>query len=165
MQSDKALVDYHGKPQVEWAAELIAPFCASVHLSVRAGSADTPVAGLPVIVDEHDGAGPIAGIAAAQEAHPDAAWLVVACDLPFLDAATLGHLVSHRDAARIATAYRSAHDGLPEPLCAIWEPSSRAAVRAAIEEIAGGSRSHDTASRQSHSEGRHSHAHHSHAHG
>jgi molybdopterin-guanine dinucleotide biosynthesis protein A len=115
-----------------------------------------------VIVDEHDDAGPIAGIAAAQTAHPAAAWLVVACDLPFLGAATLEHLVSHRDPARAATAYRSAHDGLPEPLCAIWEPASRASVRAAIEEIAAASRSHESPAHQGHSHARHSHGHHSH---
>jgi molybdopterin-guanine dinucleotide biosynthesis protein A len=164
MQSDKALLDYHGKPQVEWAAELIAPFCVSVHVSVRAGFTEPTVAGLPVIVDEHDDAGPIAGIAAAQRAHPDAACLVVACDLPFLDAATLEHLVSHRDPARAATAYRSAYDGLPEPLCAIWEPSSRAPVRAAIEEIAAGSRSRESQSESRYSDSSDSHARHSHRH-
>ena len=31
---------------------------------------------------------------------------------------------SRRDPARLATAYRSSHDGLPEPLCAIYEPRS-----------------------------------------
>ncbi|MGH8270439.1 MAG: MoaD/ThiS family protein, partial [Steroidobacteraceae bacterium] len=30
------------------------------------------------------------------------------------------------------TAYRSSHDGLPEPLCAIYEPSSREAIRAHV---------------------------------
>jgi molybdenum cofactor guanylyltransferase len=32
----------------------------------------------------------------------------------------------------MATAYRSPHDGQPEPLCAIWEPASVAPLRAAI---------------------------------
>ena len=32
----------------------------------------------------------------------------------------------------MATAYRSAHDGLPEPLCAIWEPVAREPVLAYI---------------------------------
>jgi molybdopterin-guanine dinucleotide biosynthesis protein A len=159
MQSDKSLLEYHGKPQVEWAAELIAPFCTSVHVAVRAGHAeDAARAGLPAIADEHDDAGPMAGIAAAQNAYPDAAWFVVACDLPFLDATTLAHLTSRRDPARVATAYRSAHDGLPEPLCAIWEPSSRALVRAAMEEIAAaGSRSRGRRSHRSHSGGSHAH--------
>ncbi len=76
--------------------------------------------------------GPIAGIAAAQATHPEAAWLVLACDLPFLRLPVLEHLLAHRDRGALATAFRSAHDGLPEPLCAIWEPSSRAAVLDAI---------------------------------
>jgi molybdopterin-guanine dinucleotide biosynthesis protein A len=134
MQSDKALLQYHGKPQVQWMAALLAPYCESVHVSVRAAQAAEPVrAGLPVIVDEHEDAGPIAGILAAQRREPASAWLVVACDLPFLDAATLEHLVARRAPARVATAYRSAHDGLPEPLCAIWEPSSVPLLRAAVE--------------------------------
>ena len=35
-----------------------------------------------------------------------------------------------RSGAHCATAYRSSHDGLPEPLCAIYEPRSHAAARA-----------------------------------
>jgi molybdopterin-guanine dinucleotide biosynthesis protein A len=31
-------------------------------------------------------------------------------------------LIAGRDPSRVATAFRSAYDGLPEPLCAIWEP-------------------------------------------
>jgi molybdopterin-guanine dinucleotide biosynthesis protein A len=133
MRADKALIAYHGKPQVEWVAELLAPLCRSVHVSVRAEQAGEPVrAGLPRILDEHENAGPIAGILAAQRAHPEAAWLVVACDLPFLSTDTLAQLIARRDAARIATAYRSAHDALPEPLCAIWEPASQALLAAAV---------------------------------
>jgi molybdopterin-guanine dinucleotide biosynthesis protein A len=32
----------------------------------------------------------------------------------------------------MATAYRSSHDGLPEPLCAIWEPASAEPLSAAL---------------------------------
>jgi molybdopterin-guanine dinucleotide biosynthesis protein A len=32
----------------------------------------------------------------------------------------------------MATAYRSSHDDLPEPLCAIWEPRSAAALAAYV---------------------------------
>jgi molybdopterin-guanine dinucleotide biosynthesis protein A len=84
------------------------------------------------IVDRLENMGPIAGIVAAQSEHPQVAWLVLACDLPFLDAATLEHLLSARQPQRQATAYRSSHDGLPEPLCAIYEPASRAALAAYV---------------------------------
>ncbi|MEJ1961480.1 MAG: NTP transferase domain-containing protein [Gammaproteobacteria bacterium] len=129
MQRDKAALAYHGRTQLEWAMELIAPFVERAFVSVRPDQASDPVrAKFAQIVDAHEGLGPIAGIVAAQAAHPDAAWLVLACDLPFLDAATLKHLVWARQADRPATAYRSSHDGLPEPLCAIYEPASREAI-------------------------------------
>jgi molybdopterin-guanine dinucleotide biosynthesis protein A len=132
MGRDKALLDYHGQPQLEWAWRLLSRHCERAFVSVRAAHASDGVrAALPQIVDGELGAGPIAGIAAAQAAHPDAAWLVVACDLPFLGDALLAHLLAHRGTQSI-TAYRSAHDGLPEPLCAIYEPSTRPAILAAI---------------------------------
>jgi molybdopterin-guanine dinucleotide biosynthesis protein A len=132
MGQDKAALALHGRPQLDWACDTLARHCERVFVSIRADQQDDPVRrGRPVIVDVHDGAGPIAGIAAAQAAHPDCAWLVLACDLPFVDDAAIGHLVGHRD-GRAVVAYASSHDGLPEPLCAIYEPASRAGVLAAL---------------------------------
>jgi molybdopterin-guanine dinucleotide biosynthesis protein A len=129
MQRDKATLQYHGRTQLEWAMDLITPFVDLAYISVRPDQLQDPVrAKFPQIVDTHENLGPIAGIMAAQAAHPEAAWLVLACDLPFLDAGTLKHLVWARQEDRPATAYRSSHDGLPEPLCAIYEPSSREAI-------------------------------------
>jgi molybdopterin-guanine dinucleotide biosynthesis protein A len=126
MERDKAVLTYHGKSQLAWAFELLSPLCAATFVSVRPDQRDEATrARFPQIVDREPGAGPIAGIAAALLDHPKVAWLVVACDLPFLTARTLRDLVERRDPQRLATAYRSAHDGLPEPLCAIWEPAAR----------------------------------------
>jgi molybdopterin-guanine dinucleotide biosynthesis protein A len=74
---------------------------------------------------------------AAQARYPEAAWLVLACDLPYLDEATLDYLLVERDPSRPATAFRAKnalpkHDGLPEPLCAIYEPSSREGILAQV---------------------------------
>jgi molybdopterin-guanine dinucleotide biosynthesis protein A len=133
MRTDKAALQYHGRPQLQWAFELVAKFCAASFVSVRPDQrGDAARAGHPQIVDRRPGIGPIAGISAALLEQPKAAWLVLACDLPFLTERTLEHLIAHRDASKIATAYRSAHDGLPEPLCAIWEPAAREPVLAYI---------------------------------
>jgi len=103
------------------------------YVSVRAEQSAEPLrARYPQIPDTHPNLGPIAGVLAAQARHPQAAWLVLACDLPLLDAATLAQLLRARAPQREATAYRSSHDGLPEPLCAIWEPSSHAALVAYV---------------------------------
>jgi molybdenum cofactor guanylyltransferase len=129
MGQDKAALTYHGKPQLLSAYELLARVCEQAFVSVRPDQQnETTRASLPQIIDTQPGIGPMAGISAALAAHPNAAWLVLACDLPFLSRETLDHLIAHRDASRIATAYRSSHDQLPEPLCAIWEPTSRDAV-------------------------------------
>jgi molybdopterin converting factor subunit 1 len=133
MQRDKATLAYRGRTQLDWAMELIRPFVTRAFVSVRPDQVADPVRGrYPQVVDTRENLGPIAGILAAQAAHPDVAWLVLACDLPFLDSATLEHLLWARQPQRLATAYRSSHDGLPEPLCAIYEPASRAAVAAYV---------------------------------
>jgi molybdopterin-guanine dinucleotide biosynthesis protein A len=131
MQRDKATLEYRGKRQLERAVELAAKYLPEVFVSVRAGQAADPSrARYPLIVDSVQGEGPIVGIRSALAAHPDVAWLVIACDLPFLSDAALSQLLAERDPAATATAFRSAHDGLPEPLCAIWEPGSAAELAA-----------------------------------
>lgn len=130
MGSDKAAIRYGDRTQLELAVDLARMATKEAFVSVRSDQASDPLrAKFAQIVDGGDVEGPAAGIRAAQVARPDAAWLVVACDLPYLSAATINHLVSHRDPARIATAYRSSHDGLPEPLCAIYEPSAAPALQ------------------------------------
>jgi molybdopterin-guanine dinucleotide biosynthesis protein A/molybdopterin converting factor small subunit len=134
MGRDKATLTYgDDTPQLERAMALLTPHVARAYVSVRADQAADPLrARFAQIPDTHENLGPIAGLVAAQARHPQVAWLALACDLPLLDAATLAHLLRARDAARMATAYRSSHDGLPEPLCAIYEPRSREPLAAYV---------------------------------
>jgi molybdenum cofactor guanylyltransferase len=127
MQRDKAALTYQGQTQLDRAVELLSRHVPRVFVSVRAAQAEDPTrAERPMIVDSLPGEGPIVGIRSALQAQPGVAWLVLACDLPFLSEAAIDALIRQRDAAGFATAYRSSHDGLPEPLCAIWEPSAAA---------------------------------------
>jgi molybdopterin-guanine dinucleotide biosynthesis protein A len=133
MQADKAALAYGARPQLAEAFDLVARHADRAFVSVRADQAADPLrAAYPQVVDGATGRGPIAGIIAAQASHPGAAWLVVACDLPQLDDATLEALIRLRDPRRLATAFASRHDGLPEPLCAIYEPASREAILAHV---------------------------------
>jgi molybdopterin-guanine dinucleotide biosynthesis protein A len=134
MGRDKAALTYGGEtPQLARAMELIGAYVERAYVSVRAEQAAEPLrARYPQIVDRAADLGPLAGLLAAQAQHPQVAWLVVACDLPLLDEPTLRQLLRARDPRRIATAYRSSHDGLPEPLCAIYEPASAPALRAQV---------------------------------
>jgi len=131
MQRDKAALKYRGKSQLDRAYELAARHVPHVFVSVRASQiADPARAQKPMIVDSVAGEGPIVGIRSALAADPSVAWLVLACDLPFLSDAALAQLLRERNPSALATAFRSAHDGLPEPLCAIWEPAAAAALAA-----------------------------------
>ena len=131
MQRDKAALQYRGKSQLDRTFELASRHVARVFVSVRAiQTADPTRAQRPMIVDSVPGEGPIVGIRSALAAYPPVAWLVLACDLPFMSDAALSQLTQERDPACLATAYRSTHDRLPEPLCAIWEPAAGAALAA-----------------------------------
>lgn len=131
MRSDKATLLYRGATQLDRAFDLVARHSSRSFVSVRANQAQEPTrASKPLIIDSIDGEGPIVGIRSAMAAHPDAAWLVLACDLPLLSDRTVERLLAERDGSAVATAYRSAHDGLPEPLCALWEPRAAAALAA-----------------------------------
>ncbi|HMP76787.1 MAG TPA: NTP transferase domain-containing protein [Kiritimatiellia bacterium] len=131
MGRDKATLVYRGQPQVDVARELLAGLCADVFVSCRPDQSDLTGA---LLHDAYDNIGPLAGILTAMDAHPRAPWLVLACDLPFLDRATLEFLVAHRDATKPATAFRGRIDGLPEPLCAIYEPAMRAILHQFVRE-------------------------------
>ena len=134
MLRDKAAIEVAGETQLARAVRLVRGVAPDTFVSVRDDQrAEATRARWPQIIDRLADVGPAAGILAALEARPDRAWLVVAIDLPLLDAATLAQLVARRDPAAIATAYISSSDGLPEPLCAIWEPASRVPLAAFIE--------------------------------
>lgn len=127
MHRDKAALVYRGSTQLDRAFEMLSRYVDPVFVSVRADqTSDTTRAHRPLIVDSVTGKGPVVGIRSAFAAHPQVAWLVLACDLPFLTDAAIEGLLRQRDPNQFATAYKSAHDGLPEPLCAIWEPSAAA---------------------------------------
>lgn len=76
--------------------------------------------------------GPLTGFLEAFKVAPKSAWLVAACDLPLLDSQTLKYLLAHRGPHN-AVAYRSAHDGLPEPMCALYEPGMKPLLEAALQ--------------------------------
>ena len=124
MQTDKGALHYHGLDQRQHTAALLAEFCPDVRVSVRPDQAGELPAGLIALPDTFLNLGPLGGILSAFQADPNAAWLVLACDLPFLSRETLEYLVANRQPARVATSFRSPWDEFPEPLVSIWEPRS-----------------------------------------
>ncbi len=133
MGSEKWAMEFvPGETQLERTSELLSGVCREVHVSVRPGQDVPDLKGAARIVDSFPFGGPLVGLLSAMYAHPEAAWLVAACDLPLLDTRTATDLVERRNPLRLATAYESNHDQLPEPLFAIWEPRSRHRILEAL---------------------------------
>lgn len=137
MQADKGSLNYHGKSQTEFGVDLLTRFCEKVFISNRADQTENE--GQKQFPQIHDhpqfaGQGPMSGILSALHEHPAVGWLVLACDLPFLTPRIVADLVRQRDPTKTATAYRSATDCLPEPLCTIYEPSARQLLLSAFQQ-------------------------------
>lgn len=134
MGRDKAALEYHGEPHVRRTATLLSGVCERVFVSRRADQAGERLfEGYETLPDAFDIGGPLNGILSALAAHPGAAFLVAACDLPFLSAEALSVLVANRDPSKPMTVFENpARENFPEPLCAVYEPSYPEAARAAM---------------------------------
>ena len=135
MGSDKALLVQDGETQLSRAVSLLGAHVERVFVSTRADHADDPERSkFEQIIDRYDDMGPLAGILSAMDSKPDVSWLVLACDLPNIDDATIAYLLQQCSSDHPVTAYESVHDGLPEPLCAIYRPDSRANIDSFVKE-------------------------------
>lgn len=124
MGRDKGAISWHGKPQREYLADVLKKLCVEVFISCRPGQ--EVGTNYPTLPDTFAELGPFGALLSAFRQAPDRAWLVVACDLPLLDHATLDFLLKNRQLRRTATAFESPFDQMPEPLITLWEPKSYA---------------------------------------
>ncbi|MEP2774540.1 MAG: molybdenum cofactor guanylyltransferase [Luteolibacter sp.] len=131
MGRDKAsILHTDGRSFAKRVADLLKEVgCEEVLLSLRDGqAAPDDVEELKIVRDEGDG--PMGGMLAGLEISPGADWLVVACDLPDLDAGTLRGLLGHTEKFVV---YRSSYDGGTEPLCGFYGAGAAEVLRAAMD--------------------------------
>ncbi len=123
MGRDKAGINWHGKAQQYYLADLLKNLCSEVFISCSAAQVHTIDPAYSFIPDLFDRGGPYEAILTAFRQKPDCAWLVIACDMPLLDLQTLQYLNKNRNPDAVATVFEGSTN-LPEPLAAIWEPAS-----------------------------------------
>lgn len=134
MGVDKAFIKWHGIEQCYYLADLLKEFCDEIFISCREEQQNDFNTSCKLLTDKHSDIGPVSGILAAFEAHPDKAWLILACDMPLLDKKIIGELISKRDITKTATAFMNADSGFPEPMFSIWEPASFPILKQLINE-------------------------------
>ena len=135
MGQDKALLKRAGQSQLAHIVAILERAVDEVFVSTRRDQQDDAERSrYRQVVDRFDGIGPVAGILSALQEHPEADWLIVACDLPNIDVETLQFLLDNAAPDRPLAAYKSSYDGLPEPLCALYRSESAAIVAEFVEQ-------------------------------
>ncbi len=124
MGNDKGLIKWHGKEQGYYLADILKNLCNETYISCREDQQNNIAEHYQTIADTFTGLGPYGAILSAFREKPDAAWLVVACDLPLLNIETLQYLKDNRNSSSMATSFESPYNHFPEPLVTIWEPKS-----------------------------------------
>lgn len=124
MGVSKAKMNWHGKEQQYYLADLLSSCCEEVFISCREDQVKSIHLDYNSLPDQYANGGPLEAILSAFQKSPGYAWMIIACDMPLMDLKTLQHLKKERDQAKIATAFESPTDELPEPLAAIWEAES-----------------------------------------
>ena len=119
MGEDKRLINYHGKSQEQYLFDLLTPYCSEVYVSINQNQNTN----LPHIFDlDLPVKSPIIGILSAFEKNLEMAWLVIACDMPFVNRKVLEYLIKYRNPEKFATAFLNPEEHFPEPLLTIYEP-------------------------------------------
>jgi len=86
MGMDKALLDYHGKPQCYHIYDMLKPFCEKVYISCNEQQADGLLPGYEKLVDlpYYSNNGPVSALLTALTYYPHKNFLFIGCDYPFL---------------------------------------------------------------------------------
>ncbi len=135
MGRDKALLLRDGQTQLAYIVDLLSRVTDRVFVSARSDQRDEAQRSqFEQIIDRYDDIGPIAGILSAMTEYPQVDWLIVACDLPNIDEPTLRFLLDNRSVEQPFTAFKSSHDSLPEPMCALYRTGSDAIVRRFVDD-------------------------------
>ena len=119
MGTNKAFIDYYGKPQYQYVYDLLKESCENVYISCKAAG-EFPVEFNPLL-DRFDLDSPINGIVSAFEKQPACVWLTAPVDMPLLDLQLIQNLIDHRDKEKMATCFWDSSGNSPEPLLTIWE--------------------------------------------
>jgi len=139
MGQDKSELNYFGKPQKTFAKKLLENNNLETFYSVRDFSTALEMTNNSSnvtlseversqnsneIVDKFLNLGPFGGICSAFQKDPNAAWFVLATDVPFVNDEIIQLLLKHRDSSKVATAIKGKSKDFPEPLITIYEPKA-----------------------------------------
>ncbi len=128
MGKEKGLVAFRGKPLAGYGIELLSLFTDRILIS--SGHPGYLEFGLEIVPDEVSGRGPAAGLASVLKNSRSPWSLVLACDLPFLTPELIEGLIENANQADVVIPF---HDGVMEPLCALYRTKMMVTFEEAVK--------------------------------
>jgi molybdenum cofactor guanylyltransferase len=130
MGFNKALIDVDGRPIISVLIDQVRPLTSRIVISSNDDSSYRFL-NFPIVPDHFAGCGPLAGLHAAMRCNDCSLYIVLACDLPNLQARLLRSLVSLAEGFDAAIPRTS--DGVAHPLCAVYRKTCLPAIETALE--------------------------------
>ncbi len=118
MGEPKQLLRYGGRLLIDPAVDVLSAMCEPA--LIGSGLVPEHLDRLLRIDDAPDVNGPLAGVLGALQSDPGTAWLIVACDQPWIDAVAIHWLMEQRRLDNVAVMPRDGHR--PQPFPGIYEP-------------------------------------------
>ncbi len=116
--SPKAFAELNGKHFYEYAVEALIPYCDDIIIVTRPDFINRFPKQFNVITDEPDyfGEGPLAGIYSAMKNEEATRYIVLPCDMPYMNASLIGKFIEYAEGNIIAVKL----NGQYHPLVSIW---------------------------------------------
>jgi molybdopterin-guanine dinucleotide biosynthesis protein A len=121
MGEDKSQLRYFNETQELHLAEICQNLGLPTFISKDKDGSGS-IGQFEIVPDSFVGLGPFGAVLSAFRKKRNVAWLVVACDLPFIDQDVIKELIKSRDPSKFMTTLRSDEKEFGEPLAAIYEP-------------------------------------------
>jgi molybdopterin-guanine dinucleotide biosynthesis protein A len=119
MGTDKSELNYFGYPQKEVAKKLLENSNLETYYGVQNASENRQE-----ISDTFLNLGPFGAICSAFQKDPNAAWFVLATDVPFVNDEIIKLVLQKRNPSKVATAIKGKSKEFVEPLITIYEPKA-----------------------------------------
>ncbi|WP_342536841.1 molybdenum cofactor guanylyltransferase [Sporosarcina sp. FSL K6-3508] len=130
--SPKAFAEYKGAPFYHYSLQALNPFCEEIIVATRTEFVDKFPKDLCVTTDlvQFSGMGPLAGILSGMEAVEADHYIVLPCDMPFIQQSVIARLVDEHSGGVSAVTV----EGKRHPLVSIWQASAKPMIRRALIE-------------------------------
>ncbi|AXI01012.1 molybdenum cofactor guanylyltransferase [Sporosarcina sp. PTS2304] len=128
----KAFAEFEGKPFYEYSVESLRPFCEEIVVVTRPEFVDRFPIDVHVTTDIENfaGMGPLAGILTAMEQLDAERYIVLPCDMPFMDRHVMDRLLQRHSTDVTGVVV----EGKLHPLVSVWNRRVKPTIRQALLE-------------------------------